>query len=207
MSKESHVVGRRQWLSSVGVAAATSALLPQADTQDRGPGAPVEDRGSAISITALTALPAGTKAYLKIDTSHKVNRVGRGYGTRSRGRLRPSPVPSSSSSTARIPPASSTCGRNCTRSHRDMRGGPFMTHVLSAIDMALWDITGKLYGVPVYPPARRTLSADKIRVYTTAKAAKVSAGGPKPFSGTPGEVRGLVERVEEARNAWVPTAP
>ena len=36
------------------------------------------------------------------------------------------------------------------RSHRDMRGGAFICDTLSAIDMALWDITGKLYGVPVY---------------------------------------------------------
>ena len=50
------------------------------------------------------------------------------------------------------------------RSHRDIRGGPFMTHVISAIDMALWDITGKAWGVPVYRllggPTR-----EKIRVY------------------------------------------
>jgi L-alanine-DL-glutamate epimerase-like enolase superfamily enzyme len=31
-----------------------------------------------------------------------------------------------------------------------MRGGPYMTHVISAIDMALWDITGRAWGVPVY---------------------------------------------------------
>ena len=36
------------------------------------------------------------------------------------------------------------------RAHRDMRGGPFMVHTLAGIDMALWDITGKLWGVPVY---------------------------------------------------------
>ena len=50
-----------------------------------------------------------------------------------------------------------------------MRGGPFMTHTISAIDMALWDITGKLHGVPVYRllggPTR-----DKIRMYPTPKA-------------------------------------
>ena len=50
-----------------------------------------------------------------------------------------------------------------------MRGGPFMVHTLSAIDMALWDITGKLRGVPVYRllggPTR-----DKIRMYPTPKA-------------------------------------
>lgn len=44
------------------------------------------------------------------------------------------------------------------------RGGPVKTAILSGIDQALWDITGKAYGVPVYKlfggPTR-----DRIRVY------------------------------------------
>ena len=60
------------------------------------------------------------------------------------------------------------------RAHRDMRGGPFMVHTISGIDMALWDITGKLWGVPVYRllggPCR-----DRIRIYPTPKAHKVAA--------------------------------
>ena len=44
------------------------------------------------------------------------------------------------------------------------RGGPIKTAILSGIDMALWDITGKCYGVPVYKllggPTR-----ERIRVY------------------------------------------
>ena len=199
MSKESEapVVGRRQWFSAVAAAATAGALFPQANVQEQALGAPVEDRGSAIRITALTALPAGTKAYLKIDTSHKVTGWGEVTG------LDPAVACALARSLFELldgenPTRVEHLWQKLYRSHRDMRGGPFMTHVLSAIDMALWDITGKLYGVPVYRllggPCR-----DKIRVYTTAKAAKVAAGGPKPFSGTPGEVRGLVERVEEAR--------
>jgi galactonate dehydratase len=46
------------------------------------------------------------------------------------------------------------------------RGGPIKTAILSGIDQALWDITGKAYGVPVYRlfggPTR-----DRIRVYGT----------------------------------------
>jgi len=44
------------------------------------------------------------------------------------------------------------------------RGGPVKTAILSGIDQALWDIKGKVYGVPVYKllggPTR-----DRIRVY------------------------------------------
>ena len=44
------------------------------------------------------------------------------------------------------------------------RGGPIKTAILSGIDQALWDITGKAFGVPVYKlfggPTR-----DRIRVY------------------------------------------
>jgi len=48
--------------------------------------------------------------------------------------------------------------------HAFYRGGPVLTSALSGIDMALWDIKGKLLGVPVYEllggPTRR-----RIRVY------------------------------------------
>jgi galactonate dehydratase len=44
------------------------------------------------------------------------------------------------------------------------RGGPIKTAILSGIDQALWDITGKIYGIPVYRllggPTR-----DRVRVY------------------------------------------
>ncbi len=52
------------------------------------------------------------------------------------------------------------------------RGGPVKTAILSGIDQALWDITGKAFGVPVYRlfggPTR-----DRIRVY----------GSPDPLTG------------------------
>jgi galactonate dehydratase len=52
------------------------------------------------------------------------------------------------------------------------RGGPIKTAISSGIDQALWDITGKAYGVPVYKlmggPTR-----DRVRVY----------GNPNPTNG------------------------
>jgi galactonate dehydratase len=52
--------------------------------------------------------------------------------------------------------------------HAFYRGGPILTSALSGIDQALWDIKGKLLGVPVYEllggPTRQ-----KIRVYAHAR--------------------------------------
>ena len=51
--------------------------------------------------------------------------------------------------------------------HAFYRGGPVLTSAISGIDMALWDIKGKLLGVPVYEllggPTRR-----RVRVYAHA---------------------------------------
>src|SRR2546430_13328643 len=64
------------------------------------------------------------------------------------------------------------------------RGGPIKTAILSGIDQALWDIKGKIYGVPGYKllggPTR-----DRIRVYgqvssvTGVNAMKVSPSGSR----------------------------
>jgi galactonate dehydratase len=64
------------------------------------------------------------------------------------------------------------------------RGGPIKTAIQSGIDQALWDIKGKVYGVPVYKllggPTR-----DRIRVYgqvsekTGVNAMKVSPAGSR----------------------------
>jgi galactonate dehydratase len=53
--------------------------------------------------------------------------------------------------------------------HGFWRGGPVLGSAVSALDQALWDITGKAYGVPVYKllggPVR-----DRVRVYTHANS-------------------------------------
>lgn len=83
------------------------------------------------------------------------------------------------------------------------RGGPIKTAILSGIDQALWDITGKCYGVPVYKlfggPTR-----DKAFVYgrepdekTGVKAIKVGPKGSRtPFKYNEGQkmVDEVVER-------------
>jgi galactonate dehydratase len=88
------------------------------------------------------------------------------------------------------------------------RGGPIKTAILSGIDQALWDITGKAYGVPVYRlfggPTR-----DRIRVYGNLdpekgiNAMKVGPGGGmrQPFKYLEGQkyIDEAVERFKALR--------
>jgi galactonate dehydratase len=87
------------------------------------------------------------------------------------------------------------------------RGGPIKTAISSGIDQALWDIKGKIYGVPVYKllggPTR-----DRIRVYGTVdpktgvNAMKVGPNASRqPFKYVEGQkfVDEVVERFKALR--------
>src|SRR3954471_9706413 len=71
------------------------------------------------------------------------------------------------------------------------RGGPIKTAISSGIDQALWDIKGKVYGVPVYKllggPTR-----DRIRVYGTVNA----ANGVNAMKVAPNATRSAFKYVE-----------
>jgi galactonate dehydratase len=190
-------LSRRDVLAAAAVVGAAGALASEV-LGDNVPGKAVEDRASGIRITALQATPVGPKAFVKIETNHKITGWGEITG------LEPKTACSLAHSLFELldsenPTRVEHLWQKLYRSHRDMRGGPFMTHTISAIDMALWDITGKLHGVPVYRllggPTR-----DKIRMYPTPKAQKVGTGGPHPFAaGGYGDIQNLVKMVEDAR--------
>ncbi len=195
---------RRELLTSMGALAAGFAAnafqsnLSEALGQDNAtnPAANVADRSSSIKLTKITATPVHRKVFLKVETNHGI--TGWGEIDQLETRVAATLVNSlwellDGENPTRI----EHLWQKVYRSHRDIRGGPFMTHTLAGIDMALWDITGKLWGVPVYRllggPTR-----DKVLMYPTPKATKVGAG-PQPFSGTPQQIEQFVKQVENAR--------
>lgn len=192
------------------LAAASTAWLTPRDramaqeiANQNNPAAGVADRTSSIKITKLTPTPVGRKVFLKMETNHGVT----GWGE-----IDQLEVEVASTLTRSLfqlldgenPTRIEHLWQKIYRSHRDMRGGPFMTHTLAGIDMALWDITGKLWGVPVYRllggPTR-----DKVLVYPSAKATKLGAG-PQPFSGTPAQIERFVKMVADTRQKMGPEA-
>jgi galactonate dehydratase len=201
MSQENRPSGidRRELLGTMGVAAAGG--LVAAGALAAAP-ADVADRTSSIQIKSLRGIPVGPKAYIKIETNHGITGWGEVTGSE------PKVACVLAESLFELldkenPTRVEFLWQKVYRSHRDMRGGPILTHVLSGIDMALWDITGKLWGVPVYRllggPVR-----DKVRMYPTAKATKLGTGGPHPFSGNPSDIMGLVKNIEATRKRLGP---
>ena len=187
---------RRDWLGSLGSMAAANVALTQSLVAADNPAAAVADRTSTIRITKLTATPMQRKVFLKMETNHGVT----GWGEIDQ--LEPYVAAALARSLFELldnenPTRIEYLWQKIYRSHRDMRGGPFMTHTLAGIDMALWDIAGKLWGVPVHRlmggPTR-----DKVRVYPSTTATKVGAG-PEEFSGTPADIERHVQSIAGAR--------
>jgi len=179
------------------LAAGAGGGLTVAEAIAADPVAPVEDRFTSIKVTAVRGFRVGTKAYVKIETSHKITGWGEITGSE------PKVAAALAESLGELlvnenPTRVEHLWQKMYRSHRDLRGGPFMVHTISAIDMALWDITGKLHGVPVYRllggPTR-----DKIRMYPTPKAHKTGTGGPHPWAGSLHDLAGLIKSVADAR--------
>ena len=186
---------RRGFLTTASMAAGFAMMADVSGREAKG--AEVEDRGTNIKISALRGFRVGTKAYIKIETNREITGWGEVTG------LDPVVAVALAKSLFELldgenPTRVEYLWQKLYRSHRDMRGGPFMTHVISAIDMALWDVTGKAWGVPVYRllggPVR-----DKVKYYPHAKAHKVGTGGPHPHSGDPADIDGLVQMVKQAR--------
>ena len=135
-SPHSRSLSRRQMLGSAAAFTAGVAFLREFTSAADDPAANVADKASGIRIAKLTAFTVGPKAYFKIETNQKITGWGEVTG------LDPDIACALARSLFELldgenPTRIEHLWQKLYRSHRDMRGGPFMTHVISAIDMAL----------------------------------------------------------------------
>jgi galactonate dehydratase len=194
---------RRQMFASLGAAAAGHALLADTVAAENSPAAQVGDRTTTLRITGLRATLVSPCLFIRIETNHGI--VGWGEVKGVDPRVAKTLVESLYELIAgENPTRIEHLWQKIFRAHRDIRGGPFMMHTLAAIDMALWDITGKLWGVPVYRllggPTR-----DRIRVYHTPQARKVPPPGIFQQSGTPADIERIVAAIRVAREQVGPS--
>ena len=191
-------LNRRDLLKTLGTGAlaAGAMMLPRVVQAEENPAAAVEDRGSTIRITELTATVAAGRVFLRLGTNHRISGWGEIKG------IEPNVAATLARSLFELldgenPTRIEFIWQKLYRSHRNIRGGAFMVHTISAIDMALWDIAGKLWREPVWRllggPCR-----DKIRMYPSATAVKLGTG-PQEFASNPAAIQGLVNAVKQAR--------
>lgn len=188
---------RRHWLQSAGAAAAGFALVNHAVAQEQAPGSQVVDRASSIRITGLKTYWVGPIVYVKIETNHGIVGWGDLKGTDVRvGRVLVESLYELID--GENPTRIEHLWQKMFRAHRDIRGGAILIHAMAAIDIALWDIAGKLWNTPVYRllggPTR-----DRIRVYHTPQAVKVPPHGIYEHSGTPADIDRMVAAIRAAR--------
>jgi len=188
---------RRQMFTAAGLAAAGHALLTDAVAQERNAADKVADRSSSIKITKMRATWVGPRVYIRIETNHGIVGWGEVKGVDPRV-AKPLAEALFELIDGENPTRIEHIWQKIYRAHRDIRGGPFMIHTLAGIDIALWDLTGKLWNTPVYRmlggPCR-----DRIRVYHTKQAKKIPPGGPYEHSGTPAEIEKIVASIKAAR--------
>src|SRR5687767_4269103 len=190
----------RRDLLGLGCAAGTAFLAEQVASA-QSPASAVSDRTSSIRLTSLRATICRDRVFVKLGTNHGISGWGEIKGV----------VPAVAKALAdamfelldgQNPTRIEHLWQTLYRAERNQRGGAFMIHGIAGIDMALWDIAGKLWGVPVY----RLLGGavrDRIRVYPSPTAVKVSVG-VRPHGVDPAEVESMVEVVRSARQRLGP---
>jgi galactonate dehydratase len=182
---------------SLGAAAAGFTLVNHAVAAEDAAGAQVADRSSSIRITGMKAYWLGPTVFVKIETNHGIAGWGEVKGTDPRiGKVCVESL--FELVDGENPTRIEHLWQKMFRAHRDIRGGAILIHAMAAIDVALWDIAGKLWNTPVYRllggPTR-----DRIRVYHTPLAYKVPSGGPREHSSSPDVVEGYVNAIKAAR--------
>jgi len=189
------MITRRECLAA-GMAAGMAALQ-DAVGQDRNPAAQVADRASSLRLTGMKAYWVGVHVFLRLETNAGIVGWGEIKGVDPRV-SKPLAQSLYELIDGENPTRIEHLWQKIYRAHRDIRGGPFMVHTLAAIDMALWDLTGRFWGVPVYRllggPTR-----DRIRIYATPRAIKVGPPRTQEHSSTPADIAEMVAIVKRAR--------
>ena len=162
----------------------------------------VADSASDIKVSRITPVTFRDRVFIRLDTNFGISGWGEIKGV----------VPSVANALVKAmfalikdqnPTRIEHIWQTLYRAERNQRGGAFMLHCIAGIDMALWDIAGKLWKTPVYRllggPTR-----ERIRVYPSAQAVKIGSASQRQ-SGTPVELDQLVETVRNTRNQVGPT--
>jgi galactonate dehydratase len=183
--------------AGIGAGALGAALTSDAVAAARNPAAQVADRTSTLRITGLRATWVNPIVFVRIETNHGLIGLGDVKAVDPRA-ARPLAESLAALLIGENPTRIEHLWQKLFRAGRNLRGGPLMVHTLAGIDMALWDITGKLWGVPIYRllggPCR-----ERIRVYHTPKARKVPLPGLFEHSSTPADIDRIVAAVRAAR--------
>ncbi|MBE3100538.1 MAG: galactonate dehydratase [Planctomycetes bacterium] len=158
---------RRGFLRSAGAGLAGAGLLWMAGRAAAGQDAPEpagrQPPGRRMKITNVEPILTGSDVFVKIETDAGIV----GYGDATNHFL-----PYAADGTLKDlipyligedPERVEYLWQSCFR-RRFMRGGPATGTAMGGIDMALWDIKGKAYGVPVYQ-LLGGLARTKVRVY------------------------------------------
>src|SRR5258708_38430064 len=132
---------RRNFLTSTAALAAGQAFLADAVADERNPAAAVVDRTSTLRITGLRARWVNPCVFLRIETNHGIVGWGDIKGVDPRA-TKPLAESLFELLEGENPTRIEHLWQKVFRSHRDIRGGPFMIHTLAGLDMALWDLTG-----------------------------------------------------------------
>src|SRR2546423_8074055 len=167
---------RREVLTTAGTVAAGAALLNETVAVAQNPAAQVADRSSTIRISRLRATLVGPTVFVKIETNHGVVGWGEIKGVDPKV-SKPLAESLFELIDGENPTRIEHIWQKLYRAHRDIRGGPFMIHTIAGIDIALWDLAGKLWNTSVYRllggPTR-----NRVRVYQTPQAKKIPPGCP-----------------------------
>lgn len=192
---------RRDWLKTASLAAAGGLVAEVCSAQARADEI-IADKHTRLKITGLRTWRVHPKVFLRLETNLGLE----GWGEISA--VEPTTARALADSMFDLldgenPTRIEHLWQRMYRAHRNLRGGPLMVHTIAGIDMALWDLAGKLHGVPVYTllggPCR-----DRIRVYRSPKAIKVPNPGIFEHSSNPTDVQRVAAAVQSARQAVGP---